>query len=293
MAGAKETPRQKLISLMYLVFITMLALNVSKEVLDGFGQMYEKISDANERVDESNINIFENIKVNAEEKGGKWVGHLRTATEIKEESDDNANIIWGITNDESYSGKFKISVISTGIDSETFIKRSNEKLEIKKVESNISENYKENDKSLDSPKFLVELENPKLTESFSFEQLNHEKKIKELEEKANEFKDDEEKTKTFSFFEKIFGNKKNNKIVKNETNNEKTLSVFDQEIDANNKQQEIKENSLFDNPGDNDSSLNNLEEVGKSPKNKTEEELGRNSDEELLQIPAFLRRQAN
>ena len=61
MAGAKETPRQKLISLMYLVFITMLALNVSKEVLDGFGQMFEKISDANERVDESNNNIFENI----------------------------------------------------------------------------------------------------------------------------------------------------------------------------------------------------------------------------------------
>ena len=88
MAGAKETPRQKLISLMYLVFITMLALNVSKEVLDGFGQMYEKISDANERVDESNNNIYENIKVNADEKGGKWVGHLRTATEIKEESDE-------------------------------------------------------------------------------------------------------------------------------------------------------------------------------------------------------------
>ena len=88
MAGAKETPRQKLISLMYLVFITMLALNVSKEVLDGFGQMFEKISDANVRVDESNNNIFENIKVNAEEKGGKWVGHLRTATEIKKESDE-------------------------------------------------------------------------------------------------------------------------------------------------------------------------------------------------------------
>ena len=69
------------------VFITMLALNVSKEVLDGFGQMFEKISDANERVDESN-NIFENIKVNAEEKGGKWVGHPRTATEIKKESDE-------------------------------------------------------------------------------------------------------------------------------------------------------------------------------------------------------------
>ena len=83
MAGAKETPRQKLISLMYLVFITMLALNVSKEVLDGFGQMFEKITDANERVLESNNLLLENIVVNAEEKGGKWIGHKRTAEQIK------------------------------------------------------------------------------------------------------------------------------------------------------------------------------------------------------------------
>ena len=46
MAGAKETPRNKLIALMYLVFITMLALNVSKEVLVGFGQMFHKINNA-------------------------------------------------------------------------------------------------------------------------------------------------------------------------------------------------------------------------------------------------------
>ena len=53
MAGANETPRNKLIALMYLVFITMLALNVSKEVLDGFGQMFKKIQSANERVNTS------------------------------------------------------------------------------------------------------------------------------------------------------------------------------------------------------------------------------------------------
>ena len=87
MAGAKETPRQKLISLMYLVFITMLALNVSKEVLDGFGQMFVKISDANERIFESNVLLYENINTNADEKGGKWIGHKRTAEEIKKESD--------------------------------------------------------------------------------------------------------------------------------------------------------------------------------------------------------------
>ena len=51
---------------------------------------------------------------------------------IKEESDENANIIWGITKDGAcYSGKFKISVISTGIDSETFGNRIKTENEIK------------------------------------------------------------------------------------------------------------------------------------------------------------------
>jgi len=98
MAGAKETPRQKLISLMYLVFITMLALNVSKEVLDGFGQMFEKITDANDRVQVSNNALLENILVNAEEKGGKWIAHKKTAEQIKIESDTFFNSIEELKN---------------------------------------------------------------------------------------------------------------------------------------------------------------------------------------------------
>lgn len=88
MAGAKETPRQKLISLMYLVFITMLALNVSKEVLDGFGQMFVKIKEANTRVAESNEIFYSKIETNSDEKGGKWIGHSRTSKEIKAKSDE-------------------------------------------------------------------------------------------------------------------------------------------------------------------------------------------------------------
>ena len=86
MAGANETPRNKLIALMYLVFITMLALNVSKEVLDGFGQMFKKIQSANERVNSGNEIYYQKIAVNAEEKEGKWIGHDRTAKEIRKES---------------------------------------------------------------------------------------------------------------------------------------------------------------------------------------------------------------
>jgi len=70
-----------------LVFITMLALNVSKEVLDGFGQMFKKIQSANERVNQGNIIYYDKIEVNAQEKEGKWVGHDRTAKEIRKESD--------------------------------------------------------------------------------------------------------------------------------------------------------------------------------------------------------------
>src|SRR6516225_2257227 len=47
MAGGKLTPRQKMINLMYLVFIAMLALNMSKEVLSAFGLLNEKFEATN------------------------------------------------------------------------------------------------------------------------------------------------------------------------------------------------------------------------------------------------------
>jgi len=54
MAGGKLTPRQKMINLMYLVFIAMLALNMSKEVLSAFGLMNEKFETANTAATETN-----------------------------------------------------------------------------------------------------------------------------------------------------------------------------------------------------------------------------------------------
>jgi len=43
MASGNESPRQKMINLMYLVFIAMLALNMSKEVLSAFGVINEDV----------------------------------------------------------------------------------------------------------------------------------------------------------------------------------------------------------------------------------------------------------
>ena len=43
MAGGKETPRQKMIGLMYLVLTALLALNVSKQILDAFVAIEDNI----------------------------------------------------------------------------------------------------------------------------------------------------------------------------------------------------------------------------------------------------------
>ena len=47
MAGGKETPRQKMIGMMYLVLTALLALNVSKSVLDAFVAIEENIQRGN------------------------------------------------------------------------------------------------------------------------------------------------------------------------------------------------------------------------------------------------------
>ncbi len=61
MAGGKLTPRQKMINLMYLVFIAMLAMNMSKEVLSAFGLMNEKFESANTSSEQSNARLLASL----------------------------------------------------------------------------------------------------------------------------------------------------------------------------------------------------------------------------------------
>jgi len=68
MAGGKLTPRQKMINLMYLVFIAMLALNMSKEVLSAFGLINERFETANGLALTSNEAILADLDVKAQDK---------------------------------------------------------------------------------------------------------------------------------------------------------------------------------------------------------------------------------
>lgn len=88
MAGGNLSPRQKMINLMYLVFIAMLALNMSKEVLSAFGLMNEKIESSNTKANTNNANIFAALELKASEQPDKFGEPLNKAKAVKQLSDD-------------------------------------------------------------------------------------------------------------------------------------------------------------------------------------------------------------
>src|SRR5687767_2327492 len=57
MAGGKETPRQKMIGLMYLVLTAMLALNVSRQILQGYLSVNESLEKSKKNISENNVRI--------------------------------------------------------------------------------------------------------------------------------------------------------------------------------------------------------------------------------------------
>ncbi len=68
MASGKLSPRQKMINLMYLVFIAMLAMQMSKEVLSAFGYINEKFSETNITADARNAATLQNLATKAAEQ---------------------------------------------------------------------------------------------------------------------------------------------------------------------------------------------------------------------------------
>ncbi|WP_237274752.1 type IX secretion system motor protein PorM/GldM [Tenacibaculum ovolyticum] len=80
MAGGKQSPRQRMVNLMYLVFIAMLAMNMSKEVLSAFGLMNEKLSESNTRATEKNNASYEILALKASEQA-KQYGEAKVKTD--------------------------------------------------------------------------------------------------------------------------------------------------------------------------------------------------------------------
>src|SRR5690606_14953075 len=59
MAQGKQTPRQKMINLMYLVFIAMMALNIDAEIIRSYYESTQSLKATRELTETNNTDIFE------------------------------------------------------------------------------------------------------------------------------------------------------------------------------------------------------------------------------------------
>ncbi len=87
MAGYKETPRQKMIAMMYLFLTALLALNVSKEILDAFLVVNTSMESTNEsltaKIREKYANFENQYEMGKEKVGPYWERAKNVRTEAQ------------------------------------------------------------------------------------------------------------------------------------------------------------------------------------------------------------------
>jgi len=91
MSGAKncpETPRQKMIGMMYLVLTAMLALNVSSEILNGFSMLDTSLHKNIESLNSRNSGLYSSFDAAYEKNPAKVGEWLKKAKLVKDKSDN-------------------------------------------------------------------------------------------------------------------------------------------------------------------------------------------------------------
>ena len=105
MAGGKETPRQKMIGMMYLVLTALLALNVSKQVIGAFITLNDKVDVSTGAIETKNGGIYEGFQqkiLALKSTGGdtkeikKWQS---TALKVKQQADESVDFLINSAND--------------------------------------------------------------------------------------------------------------------------------------------------------------------------------------------------
>jgi gliding motility-associated protein GldM len=86
MAGGKVSARQKMINLMYLVFIAMMAMNMSKEVLNAFGLMSSKFSESTTLINKRNVDKLNLLIQKGEEQKADFALSAERGKIVREKS---------------------------------------------------------------------------------------------------------------------------------------------------------------------------------------------------------------
>ncbi len=113
MAGGKESPRQKMINMMYLVLTAMLALQVSNALLQKFQLLNNSLERANSAANGNNEKSVKAIEKEIREKpgGAQYADVLQKALEVRKVTTEMDNYISGL--------KQEIVNAGGGLDAET------------------------------------------------------------------------------------------------------------------------------------------------------------------------------
>jgi gliding motility-associated protein GldM len=109
MAGGKQSPRQKMIGMMYLVLTALLALNVSKEIINSFMVIETGLMSTNKGIDNKNgilYSQFELALLNDEKKAKPFYDK---AMEIRKKSDELVKFIQEIKGELKTETEFGVN----------------------------------------------------------------------------------------------------------------------------------------------------------------------------------------
>ena len=93
MAGAKETPRQKMIGMMYLVLTALLALNVSVDVIDSFSPVNKGVEASISSIEQKLDDYYTTFEQQYQKDKAKTASLWEKAQEIRVKTDELVNYI--------------------------------------------------------------------------------------------------------------------------------------------------------------------------------------------------------
>lgn len=97
MAQGKQTPRQKMINLMYLVFIAMLAMQIDQEIIRSYNDTNQSLTDTRNLVEDKNDRIFEKtLEAKANNSPENYTEKLNQYRQLKQRTNDLVQWIDGI-----------------------------------------------------------------------------------------------------------------------------------------------------------------------------------------------------
>jgi gliding motility-associated protein GldM len=93
MSGGKETGRQKMIGMMYLVLTALLAMNISKDVLLAFITVEEGLNKTNENFDQKNESLYAKFEKGMSENKVKTEPFAKKAFKVRKEAEELCKFI--------------------------------------------------------------------------------------------------------------------------------------------------------------------------------------------------------